>query len=56
MIYETVDVKDLWTTYNYDKNSFIFLKRMCINCALVCIKKKQKIKEKEMTGEILGVD
>ena len=52
MIYETVDVKDLWTTYNYDKNSFIFLKRMCINCALVCIKKKQKIKWLEMTGEI----
>ncbi len=50
MICETVDVKDLWTTYKYIKNSFIFLKRMCINCALVCIKKKEKIKRLDMIG------
>ena len=52
-----VDAKDLWSTYKCVKNSFIFLKRMCINCALVCIEKKQKIKELEMTGVMaLGVD
>ena len=55
--FELVDVKDLWSTYKYVKNSFIFLKRMCINCALVCIGKKQKIKVLDMTGLItLGVD
>ena len=47
-----VDVRDLWPTYKYVKNSFMFLKRMCINCALVCIEKKQKIKGLEMTGVI----
>ena len=55
--FELVDVKDLWSTYKYVKNSFIFLKRMCINCALVCIEKKQKIKGLDMTGLMtLGVD
>ena len=55
--FELVDVKDLWSTYKYVKNSFIFLKRMCINCALVCIGKKQKIKVLDMTGLMtLGVD
>ena len=53
----TVDVKDLWSTYKFEKNCFIFLKIMCINCALVCIGKKQKIKELDMTGVMtLGVD
>ena len=52
MIMRLVDVRDLWSTYKYVKNSFIFLKRMCINCALVCIEKKQKIKGLEMTGVI----
>ena len=52
-----VDVKDLWSTYKLAKNCFIFLKIMCINCALVCIGKKQKIKELDMTGVMtLGVD
>ena len=46
----TVNVKDLWSTYKFAKNCFIFLKIMCINCALVCIGKKQKIKELDMTG------
>jgi len=50
MICETVDVKDLWTTCKYVKNSFKFLKRMCINCALVCIEKKEKIKRLDMIG------
>ena len=55
--FELVDVKDLWSTYKYVKNFFIFLKRMCINCALVCIGKKQKIKVLDMTGVMtLGVD
>ena len=52
MIMRLVDVRDLWSTYKYVKNSFMFLKRMCINCALVCIEKKQKIKGLEMTGVI----
>ncbi len=52
MIMRLEDVRDLWSTYKYVKNSFIFLKRMCINCALVCIEKKQKIKVLEMTGVI----
>ena len=52
MIMRLVDVRDLWSTYKYVKNSFMFLKRMCINCALVCIEKKQKIKWLEMTGVI----
>ena len=52
MIMRLVDVRDLWFTYKYVKNSFMFLKRMCINCALVCIEKKQKIKGLEMTGVI----
>jgi hypothetical protein len=53
----TVDVKDLWSTYKFSKNCFIFLKIMCINCALVCIGKKQKIKELDMAGVMtLGVD
>ena len=52
MIMRLVDVRDLWSTYRYVKNSFMFLKRMCINCALVCIEKKQKIKGLEMTGVI----
>ena len=53
----TVDVKDLWSTYKLAKNCFIFLKIMCINCALACIGKKQKIKELDMTGVMtLGVD
>ena len=57
MIMRLVDVRDLWSTLKYVKNSFIFLKRMCINCALVCIGKKQKIKELDMTGVMtLGVD
>ena len=35
----------------------MFLKRMCINCALVCIGKKQKIKGLDMTGVMtVGVD
>ena len=52
-----VDGKDLWSTYKRVKNYFIFLKRMCINCALVCIRRKQKIKELDMTGVMaLGVD
>ena len=57
MIMRLVDVRDLWSTYKYVKNSFMFFKRMCINCALVCIEKKQKIKVLEMTGVItVGVD
>ena len=55
--FELVDVKDLWSTYKYAKNSFIFLKRVCINCALVCIGIKRKIKRLDMTGLLtLGVD
>ncbi len=48
--FELVDVKDLRSTYKYVKKSFKFLKRMCINCALVCIEKKQKIKRLDMIG------
>ena len=52
-----VDVKDLWSTYKYVKNFNNFKKRMCINSALVCIGKKQKIKGLDMTGVMtLGVD
>ena len=52
-----VDAKDLWSTYKCVKISFIYLKRMCINCALVCIEIKRKIKRLDVTGEMtLGVD
>ncbi len=45
-----VDVKDLWSTYKYAKT-------MCINCALVCIEKKIKIKGLDMSGLMtLAVD
>ena len=48
--FDKVDAKELWSTYKY-------VKTMCINCALVCIKKKQKIKRLDMTGLLtLGVD
>ena len=54
---ELVDVKDLRSTYKYVKNSFIFLKRVCINCALVCIEKKRKFRRLDMIGLMtLGVD
>ena len=46
-----VDDKDLRSTNKYVKIFNNFKKRMCIICALVCIKKKQKIKRFEMTGE-----